>query len=90
MIEFVEVDVDGDRLRVGLTVQQDASAHHATARWTATAQLPLWTTPRASISIRGVGRDRTSAVGDALTKVSEAIERFESSRRQSPQRPTTA
>jgi len=49
MIQFVEVEVDGTRLRVGLTVQQDAAAHSASAQWTATAQLPLWTTPRASI-----------------------------------------
>jgi hypothetical protein len=85
MIEFVEVDVDGARLRVGLTVQQDTTAHSSSAQWTATAQLPLWTTPRASISIRGVGRNRASAVEDAMTKITEAIDRFEARRRQSPQ-----
>jgi hypothetical protein len=89
MIEFVEVDVDGARLRVGLTVQQDMSAHSSSAQWTATAQLPLWTTPRASIAIRGVGRDRASTIQDAMSRVTEAIDRFEARRRQSPQSRST-
>jgi hypothetical protein len=84
MIEFVHVDVDGTSLRIGLKVERDRSAQLASAQWTATANLPAWTTPRASIDIRGVGVERAAAVADALTKLNEAIDRYENARRKPP------
>jgi hypothetical protein len=84
MIEFVHVDVDGMSLRIGLKVERDRSARLASAQWTATANLPAWTTPRASIDIRGVGPERAAAVRDALTKLNEAIARYENARRKPP------
>jgi len=84
MIEFVHIDVDGQSLRIGLKVEHDRAARLSTAQWTATAKLPAWTTPRASVDVRGVGADRTAAVQDALTRLNEAIERYEGARRQHP------
>ena len=84
MIEFVEVDVDGAVLRIGLQVDRDQSAQLQSARWLAVARLPAWTTPRANISVRGVGRDRTLAMDDALTRLNEAIARYETARRRVP------
>jgi hypothetical protein len=84
MIEFVHVDVDGTSLRIGLKVERDRSALLSSAQWTATANLPAWTTPRASIEIRGFGRERAVAVADALTKLNEAIARYEHARRKPP------
>jgi hypothetical protein len=84
MIEFVEVDIDGDSLRIGLKVEHDRSALLTTAQWSATTSLPLWTTPRASIDIRGIGADSRAAVEDALRKLNEAIARYESVRRGHP------
>lgn len=81
MIEFVEVDVDGVTLRIGLQVERDQSARLQSAQWSAVSRLPGWATPRANISVRGVGRDRTAAVGDAVTKLAEAVARYEPARR---------
>ncbi len=85
MIEFVHIDVDGASLRIGLKVERDMAARLSTAQWTATVKLPAWTTPRASIDIRGVGADRRAAVADALLHVNETVERYENARRQHPQ-----
>jgi len=85
MIEFVHVDVDGASLRIGLKVERDQAARLSTAQWTPTVKLPAWTTPRASIDIRGVGADRTAAVADALIRVNETIARYENARRKHPQ-----
>jgi hypothetical protein len=84
MIEFVHVDVDGTSIRIGLKLDRDRSARHPGAQWTATANLPAWTTPRASIDIRGVGAERAAAVADALTKLNEAIARYENARQMPP------
>jgi hypothetical protein len=84
MIEFVHVDVDGTPVRIGLKVERDRSARLSSAQWAATANLPAWTTPRASIDIRGVGVERAAAVADALTKLNEAIARYEHARRKPP------
>jgi hypothetical protein len=84
MVEFVHVDVAGASLRIGLKVERDQSARLRAAQWTATANLPAWTTPRASIHVRGVGAERIAAVADALAKLNEAIARFENARRKRP------
>jgi len=47
-------------------------------------QLPGWTTPRASVDVRGLGADRAAAVQDALTRINEAIARYENARRKHP------
>jgi hypothetical protein len=85
MVEFVHVDVDGASVRIGLKVDHDRSAHLSTAQWTATASLPTWVTPRASVDIRGVGADRAAAVDDALSRANEAIARYEAARRKQAQ-----
>jgi hypothetical protein len=84
MIEFVHVDVDGQSLRIGLRVERDREARLSAAQWTATVQLPGWTTPRASVDVRGLGPDRAAAVQDALTRINEAIARYEGARRKHP------
>lgn len=84
MIEFVDVDVDGESLRLGLKVERDREGRLSTAQWTATVKLPAWTTPRASVDVRGVGPDRAAAVQDAVTRLNEAIARYEGARRQHP------
>ena len=84
MIEFIHVDVDGTSLRIGLKVERDRSARLKSAQWTATANLPAWTTPRASVDIRGIGADRLGAVKDAVTKLNEASARYENARLKHP------
>jgi hypothetical protein len=81
-MEFVEVDVDGARVRLGLQVERDREARLQSAQWLAIGRLPAWTTPRANISVRGVGRDRAAAIADAMTRLNEAIARYEAARRQ--------
>jgi len=85
MIEFVHVDVDGASLRLGLKVERDPAARQATTQWKATVKLPAWTTPPASVDIRGVGADRKAAVDDAVIRVNEAIASYENARRNRPQ-----
>jgi hypothetical protein len=82
MIEFVEVDVDGAGVRIGLQVERDREARLRSAQWLAIGRLPTWTTPRANISVRGLGRDRTAAIADAMTRLNEAVARYEAARRQ--------
>jgi len=81
VIEFVEVDVDGVLLRIGLQVDRDRSALLQSAQWVAVTRLPGWTTPRANISVRGIGRDRASAIADAVTRLNETLARYETARR---------
>jgi hypothetical protein len=77
VVEFVEIDVDGAAVRIGLTVKRDPQALNAGGQWTAEGKLPTWATPRAVISIRGSGRDRASAIREAVARANEGIARYE-------------
>jgi hypothetical protein len=49
--------------------------------WIAEVTLPGWTTPRARVSLTGLGNDRQAALNDLLRTVSDAVARYEPARK---------
>src|SRR5579859_8215392 len=64
-------------LRLGLQVERQGLAGQPAIEWSAAGKLPSWTTPCASVSVRGFGRVREAAVADAIARLHEAVARGE-------------
>ena len=77
ILTSASVDVDGAALAIA--VQLDYLAPFEV--WVAELRLPGWVTPRAAVSLVGVGRDQEIALHDLIQRTNKAVARYAPARK---------